>query len=248
MSGAARVLRPEGRSRFLLICDHASNYVPTELNDLGLGSSDLGRHIAWDIGAAGVTEVLSEMLDATAVLSGASRLVVDCNRHPDARELVPEMSDGTLIPGNVGLDDDARALRIASWFAPYHDLVERMLEGRSSAVLVSVHTMTASLSARPGVRPQVALSSYEDRSLAEPMLEFLRGPGDVTVGDNEPYDLDPAIDYSTPFHALRRGLPHLQVEFRQDEVGDTAGQRRWATRFAEGLRRLKLPCEASSSS
>jgi predicted N-formylglutamate amidohydrolase len=94
--------------------------------------------------------------------------------------------------------------------------------------------MTASLAGTP--RPwQIAISSHLDRSLADPMLAALRRPGDVVVGDNQPYDLDPKMDYSIPFHALRRGLPHLQVEFRQDEVSDAAAQYRWALRLAQAL-------------
>ena len=97
--------------------------------------------------------------------------------------------------------------------------------------------MTACLAGN--VRPwQIALSSHNDRSLVEPMLEALRRPADITVGDNQPYDLDPAVDYSTPFHAMRRNMPYLQVEFRQDEVADTAGQVCWARRLAVALARL----------
>jgi predicted N-formylglutamate amidohydrolase len=94
--------------------------------------------------------------------------------------------------------------------------------------------MTACLAGQ--ARPwQIALSSYLDRSLADPVLAALRQPGDVVVGDNQPYDLNPAVDYSIPFHALRRGLPHLQVEFRQDEILDRESQCRWALRFAASI-------------
>ena len=83
--------------------------------------------------------------------------------------------------------------------------------------------MTASLAGER--RPwQIALSSHLDRRLADPVLAALRRPGDVVVGDNQPYDLDPEVDYSIPFHALRRKLPHLQVEFRQDEIPDATTQ------------------------
>jgi predicted N-formylglutamate amidohydrolase len=100
--------------------------------------------------------------------------------------------------------------------------------------VVSVHSMTASLGDQP--RPwKIALSSHQDRSLADPVLAALRRPGDVLVGDNQPYDLDPDMDYSIPFHALRRGLPHVQVEFRQDEITKTTAQRQWALRFAQAL-------------
>ena len=235
---AARILRPLGSGRFVLFCDHASNSIPEELHDLGLPASELTRHIAWDIGAAGVTEALSEIFDAPAILCNTSRLVIDCNRQLHAPDLIPEVSDGTLIPGNLHLSEAARAARIERWFHPYHDAVESVLLEREArgvpSIAVSIHSMTPSLAGQP--RPwQIAISSHLDRRLADPVLAALRRPGDVNVGDNQPYDLDPEVDYSVPFHALRRGLPHIQVEFRQDEIQDATTQYQWALRFAQAL-------------
>jgi predicted N-formylglutamate amidohydrolase len=232
------VLRAKGRGRFVIFCDHASNHIPPELDDLGLRPSDLARHIAWDIGAAGVTEALSNLFDAPAILCATSRLVIDCNRHPAAIDLIPERSDGTIIPGNRNLTEQARILRIERWFAPYHAAVESVLAAREarrlSSFVLSIHSMTACLAgdARPW---KIALSNHGDRSIVQPVLDSLRRSGDVAVGDNQPYDLDPAVDYSIPFHAMRRNLPYLQVEFRQDEVGDAQGQTGWAQRFAAAL-------------
>ena len=217
-----------------MLCDHASNFVPVELRDLGLPPSELLRHIAWDIGAAGVTEVLSELLDAPAVLCGTSRLVIDCNRQLHAADLIPEVSDGTAIPGNAGLSEAARAKRVASVFHPYHDAVEAAVQEHHT--VVSIHSMTPVM--RGVERPwQIALSSSPlfNRSVTDRVLRGLREPGDVVVGDNQPYDMDPEVDYSTPVHALRRGLPFVQVEFRQDEIADAAGQNLWARRFAKAL-------------
>lgn len=241
MSGdfaAPRILRPRGSSRFVLLCDHATNHVPAELDGLGLPSSELARHIAWDIGAAGVAEALSELFDAPAILCNVSRLVIDCNRQLTAPDLIPEVSDGTLVPGNRDLDERVKMARIQRWFHPYHDAVEAVLLEREArgveSIPISVHSMTPSLGGKS--RPwQIALSSYLDRRLTDPVLAALRRPGDVVVGDNEPYALEPEVDYSIPVHALTRGLPHLQVEFRQDEIADAAGQARWARRFAEAL-------------
>lgn len=235
---APRILRPQGSGRFVFFCDHASNYVPRELNDLGLPAFELARHIAWDIGAAGVTEALSEIFDAPAILCTTSRLVIDCNRQLNAADLIPEISDGTVIPGNAQLSANARAMRIERWFQPYHDAIESILREREArgieSIAVSIHSMTASLAGKP--RPwQISLSSHLDRTLADPVLAALRRPGDVVVGDNQPYDLNPTVDYSIPFHALRRGSPHLQVEFRQDEILEAAAQREWALRFAQAL-------------
>ena len=222
-------------TRFLLVCDHASNHIPEALDNLGLPPSELQRHIAWDIGAAGVTSALSEILNAPAVFSHVSRLVIDCNRQLNASGLIPPVSDGVIIPGNQHLSEAGKADRVARWFEPYHNAIEAVLKCREDAIFLSIHSMTPVLAGVP--RPwQIALSSHEDRRLTDPVRAALRRPGDVTVGDNQPYDLDPAVDYTTPFHALSRGLLHLQVEFRQDEVATPETQRHWAVRFAQALR------------
>ena len=230
---AFEVLRRDAKGPFVILCDHASNHIPAELNSLGLDPPDLARHIAWDIGAAGVARELSNLFDSTAILCGTSRLVIDCNRHPGAVDLIPEISDGTSIPGNQNLTEQATHSRIEQWFTPYHDEIEAFLTGRSCFVL-SIHSMTPVLAGIP--RPwQISLSSHTDRSVVDPLLTTLRRPGDITVGDNQPYDLDPAFDYSVPFHAMRRSLRYLQIEFRQDEIVDAKGQAAWAQRLAAAL-------------
>ena len=235
---ASRTLRPQGAGRIVLFCDHASNHIPRELHHLGLPAAERARHIAWDIGAAGVTAALSKILDAPAILCNTSRLVIDCNRQLNHADLIPEISDGTMIPGNLNLSKTDRGIRIARWFHPYHNAIESVLLDREArgvqSVVVSIHSMTAVLAGEP--RPwHIAISSYIDRSFAEPVLAALRRSGDIVVGDNQPYDVNPDTDYSIPFHALRRRLPHIQVEFRQNEILDAATQYRWALRFAQVL-------------
>jgi predicted N-formylglutamate amidohydrolase len=238
-----RILRAQGAGRFVFLCDHASNAVPDELHSLGLPAAELARHIAWDIGADGVTKTLSEIFDAPAIFCGVSRLVIDANRQLRAPDLIPEVSDGTIVPGNLQLNDSARASRIERWFSPYHDAIEAVLLAREAkgipTTVVSIHSMTPRLNSTDAAgnpRPwQIAICSQLDRTLADPVLDALRQLGDILVGDNQPFNLDPAVDYSIPFHAMRRKLPHLQVEFRQDEIPDAPRQRRWALRFAAAL-------------
>ena len=134
-------------------------------------------------------------------------------------------------------------MRIERWFHPYHDVVETLLRERirqrSTPVVIAIHSMTPILNGRS--RPwQIALSSDADRRLSNQILTALRKPGDILVGDNEPYCVDPLVDYSIPFHALRRGLLNTQVEFRQDEIDTSAGQQYWAMRFAHILQALQL--------
>jgi predicted N-formylglutamate amidohydrolase len=139
-----------------------------------------------------------------------------------------------VIPGNQNLTGQAKRSRIARWFAPYHDEIETVLNARTTPLLLSIHSMTPVLAGIP--RPwQISLSSHTDRSLVDPLLAALRRPADITVGDNQPYDLDPAFDYSIPFHAMRRHLPYLQIEFRQDEIAEAKGQAAWAQRLAAAL-------------
>jgi predicted N-formylglutamate amidohydrolase len=232
------VLRPGGSSSFVIFCDHASREIPAELRSLGLPASELARHIAWDIGAAAIAENLSGILDAPAILSPVSRLVVDCNRQLHAVDLIPEQSDGTVIPGNRNLTAKERALRIERWFEPYHSAIEGVFLEReqrgAASIAISIHSMTDCLAG--SYRPwQISFSSHGDRKLADAIIDVLRRSNDIEVGDNQPYSMDPAIDFSIPFHAVRRNLPYLQVELRQDEVAEAAGQLRWAERFAHAL-------------
>lgn len=225
-SPAYQVVNPDGRAAILLVCDHASARIPAALGDLGLGAPDLVRHIAWDIGAADATRRMAEALDAPAVLSGYSRLVVDCNRHPTDPTLMAATSDGTAIPGNAGLSVAAREERLAAIYRPYHDAVAAWLADGTRALL-SIHSCTPVMNGR--ARPwHIGVCWEDDRRLAGPALDALAGRGDLLVGDNEPYALDPREDFTVPWHAMRRGLPHIQVEFRQDLVADATGAARWA--------------------
>jgi predicted N-formylglutamate amidohydrolase len=233
------LVNPDGPAAIVIFCDHASNVVPPELRHLGLCEAERQRHIAWDIGAAEIAVLLARRFDAPAVLCGTSRLVIDCNRYPEDPNAMPLVSDGTGIPGNAELSPSRRAERVARYFDPYHAAVERIIEGKLAAgfspIVLSIHSMTPQMGGARFRSWQIALSSDRDRRLADPMLAALRRRKDVTVGDNEPYNLDPREDYSTPVHAIRRGLLHLQVEFRQDEVGTSAGVQHWARLFGDAL-------------
>ena len=222
----------------VIICDHASNRIPPELDGLGLSAANLQRHIAWDIGAAEVAALLAKRFNVPAIFSGVSRLVIDCNRDPADPASIPVEVDRTPIPGNVDLTVWKRTERIARWFIPYHDAVEAMLANALAAVrdpvLLSVHSMTPERNGE--FRPwPVALSSHEDKRLSNPMLAALRKRVGLPVGDNQPYGLDPAEDYSVPVHAMRRALRHLQVEFRQDLIANEAGAAQWAATFGDAL-------------
>jgi predicted N-formylglutamate amidohydrolase len=233
-----RRVNEDGAAPIVIICDHASNRVPAAYGDLGLPPAAFERHIAWDIGAAAISEILAHRFDAPAILSEVSRLLIDCNRNFDDPSLIPAISDGTDVPANRALSQAEREKRWRNYHQPYHqaiaDLMERKLADGRQPVLLAIHSMTPTL--RGIARPwQIAVCWSGDRRLSAPMLDALRARPGIVVGDNEPYLLDPSEDYSVPVHALRRGLKHLQIEFRQDEVADKAGQQRWAALFGDCL-------------
>jgi len=231
-----RVLRPDGGSPLFLTADHAGRAIPRRLRQLGVPDSEMDRHIAWDIGIAGVTERLSALLDATAVLQTYSRLAIDCNRDPGWASAMPAMSEYTPIPGNVGLTEADRAARVAAIFTPYHDRIRALLDARASrrTVFVAMHSFTPSFK---GERRDmhVGVLFNRDVRLANVMLDLLRREGDLIVGANEPYAITDDSDYSVPTHAVRRGLLHVEIEIRQDLIADPEGQRAWAERFARLL-------------
>jgi predicted N-formylglutamate amidohydrolase len=240
------LLREDGGSDIFLTADHAGRLIPRVLGRLGVPESELTRHIAWDIGIAGVTRHLSAALDAAAVLQRYSRLVIDCNRDPGWATSVPEISEQTPIPGNVGLTAADRAARVAAIFAPYHARIAALLDARAAAgrrtVLVAMHSFTPVFK---GERRDMQVGVLYNRhpALARTMLDLLRAEGDLVVGDNAPYAVTEASDYGIPTHGEGRGLPHVEIEIRQDLIAEAAGQAEWAERFArlltEADRRLR---------
>ncbi|WP_035178986.1 N-formylglutamate amidohydrolase [Acidocella facilis] len=234
------ILRPDGASPFLLTADHAGRAIPRALGDLGVGPEDMERHIAWDIGIAGVTRRLSAALDATAILQAYSRLVIDCNRQPHWASACPEISEATPIPGNIGLDEAGRAARRVAIFDPYHGAIGRMIAARPRTVYVAMHSFTPVYldQARP---MQVAVLYNRNPRLSKALASLLRDEGGLVVGENAPYRVSDESDYGVPVHAEGNGLDYLEIEIRQDLIADEAGQVEWAARLA---RLLPLALEA----
>jgi len=232
------VVRCEGTSPFFIVCDHAGQLVPRALKSLGLSQEQLASHIAWDIGALGVARRLGAALDASVVWQRYSRLVVDCNRPLDALDSIVCRSERTDVPGNQQVAPPDAEERAREIFRPYHDEIAKALDERQAAgrstVLVSVHTFTPVFLevARPW---HVGVLANRDRRVAEPLLRALRGEGDLVVGDNEPYAAGELTDYTIVHHAERRGLRCVEIEIRQDLVGDKDGQDAWGGRLARLL-------------
>jgi predicted N-formylglutamate amidohydrolase len=233
---AFEVVNAEGRSTAVLLCDHASNRLPRALGDLGLPASRFQEHIAWDIGAAMVARRMSARLDAPLILSGYSRLAIDCNRPLGVASSMPELTCGIEVPGNAGLSPEASEARIEELFRPYHRAIEGVLEARGRAALrtaiLSVHSFTPE--PLRGPRPwDVGLLYGLDRRLAGLLIEALGREAGIVVGDNQPYQVSSGTDYGVPVYAERAGRPGTLIEVRQDHIATPEGAERWGDRLAD---------------
>jgi predicted N-formylglutamate amidohydrolase len=235
------LLNADGASPWLFVVDHAGQAIPRALGDLGLPPGAIDRHIGWDIGIAGVARELAALLDAWTLLQTYSRLVIDCNRPLDAPTLIAETSDGTAVPANAGLQADARTARVLDIFLPYHAKIVEALDLRSAhrrpTLLATLHSFTPAMAgvARPW---HCGVLYHRDARLAHALRDALQAEGDLVVGDNQPYAVSDASDYAIPVHGESRGLPHVELEIRQDLIADAAGQQAWARRLARLFRSL----------
>jgi predicted N-formylglutamate amidohydrolase len=227
-----------GSADVLLLCDHAHNFVPRALDQLGVPTRALQRHIAYDIGIAPVTRMLADALDAPAVFSHFSRLIVDPNRQLDDPTLTPVIADETEVPGNRGLSPADLEARLATFFWPYHARITEVLDamqarGRHPA-LIAMHSFTPVMRGR--ARPwEVGILWDYDARLPVPMMEAFAGRG-WTVGDNEPYSARDGHGYTQHVHGDKRGVANALIEIRQDLIDTQAGQRAWAAETHTVLR------------
>src|SRR5262245_10358400 len=235
-------LNAAGRSPFLFTCDHYGRLLPKALGDLGLPVEELQRHIAWDIGIAGVAETLCRALDAQLIAQRYSRLVIDCNRPPNAASLIPRLSEATMIPGNEALSREAAETRRREIFDPYHRRIGEIIDQRQRdgkpTVLVSLHSFTPVYAgvARPW---HIGTLYHRDKTLPPRLLKALRAEADLVVGDNEPYAVSDETDYTIPVHGEARKLINTGIEIRQDLIADRTGQQQWAERLARILSELE---------
>ncbi|MGH7056462.1 MAG: N-formylglutamate amidohydrolase [Acetobacteraceae bacterium] len=233
-----RLLYRNGRSDFLFTADHAGRRIPRDLATLGVAARERSRHIGWDIGIAEVTRRLARRLDATAVLQRYSRLVIDCNRPPTVPNAFPEISEDTPIPGNQGLSEAAKLRRRVGIFDPYHGTIEQLIEGCKAAgrrtVYVAMHSFTPVF--RGATRSmQCGLLYNRNPRLSLVLAKLLAAEGGIKVALNAPYRVSDSTDYGVPEHAEKRGLDYLEIEIRQDLIGEPADQARWAALLARLL-------------
>lgn len=238
----AHIGNEAGLSDWVLVCEHASCHIPPEYDRLGLPPGAERGHIGWDIGAADLTLALAARLDAATVLAGYSRLLIDLNRPPGTPASIPELSEATVVPGNLALPAAERARRETRIFSPFHAEVARLLDARRAAGrqtrLLTVHSFTPVYLGQ--VRPwHLGVLSGASRGLAGQLLAAVGadGPG-LCLALDEPYQVDDDTDYAIPVHGDARQMDALLIEVRNDLIRDPAGVDLWADRLWRALARI----------
>jgi predicted N-formylglutamate amidohydrolase len=228
------------RSPYVFTCDHAGNRLPRRLGNLGLSALELDSHIAWDRGIAGLGTKLAERLNAFLIMQSYSRLVIDVNRPLASAESIVSRSEHSFVAGNCGLSSAQIEERQQAVFVPYHDRIRRELDLRHAArqptILVALHSFTpVFMNVRRSVEVGVLYGRYD--RLGRALLEELREDRALQVGENEPYAFGDDTDYTLVEHGQQRGLPHVELELRQDLIDDDDKQRMWAARLGLALER-----------
>ena len=240
--------RATGSGSILLLCDHASNFIPETFGSLGLDRESLDGHIAWDSGAANVARHLADLLDCPALLTTASRLLIDCNRDPADGDSIVELGERTPVPGNVGLSEIERAARAAAYYAPYHRSIDeaRVAGAGRIKAMVAIHSFVPVFCGKH--RPwHIGLIHNRDHRMAESLTLQLQADKGLTIGDNEPYGPSDRVYHTLARHAEAHDLPSLMIEIRNDLIATQAGQLDWAERLAPMLLNTIKSLEASEA-
>ena len=226
----------ERNSRWLVTCDHASNRVPPCVNggDLGLPPEDMNRHIAYDVGAAGLSRAIAAELGAPLILSDFSRLVIDPNRGEDDPTLLMRLYDGSIIPANRSADEDEVERRLATFHRPYHDELAALASRREDRVILAVHSFTHQFEGRDPRPWHVGVLYSGDDRLAAPLIRRLQAAPDLCIGDNQPYSGHLPGD-SMDRHAIQPGRIHVLIELRNDLIETPDQQQAWGRRLAPML-------------
>ncbi len=231
MSEVATVIGTPKRGGILVVCDHASNAVPAGI-DLGIEPTVFSKHIAFDIGVAGVAGFLVELSDCAAYLAKWSRLLVDLNRYPNDDSVIPKASDGKVIPGNQ-IDPAERDERLVRYFTPYHAELAQLIARNRPALILSLHSFTPLLDSDPlAERPwEIGILYNRQETASQLAIARLEGEG-IIVGDQLPYS-GKQLNATMNRHAEAEDIPYIGVEIRQDLIADAAGQEHFAAILAE---------------
>lgn len=241
---AFRIINPTSTTPILLVCDHASNFIPAHLNQLGASDDAIEDHVAWDPGAAIITERLANSLKCPAVMCNYSRLIIDVNRDPETQRdsMIPEVSDNYVVAGNANLSEAQTQARIDQIHEPYHRAVAARLDALNrlnpAPLVFSIHSFTQQMKGKQQLRPwHAGLLWNADPRLAMPLMTHLSQHDHLAIGDNEPYS-GKVFAYTMDRHGHDRGFPNCAIELRQDLLQSEEDYDWWVQHLSDGLKRV----------
>ena len=220
ISNTFEYIQSPNDSPLVLICDHASNYIPKRMNSLGLSKEKLNSHIAWDLGSSYLTKMISKSLHSHAILATNSRLLIDLNRDENHENLITESSDEIKIPGNFKLNKNKRLFRIKKYYRPYHFFINSLLteielKGKKPSI-VCIHTFTNSLKNGKKRPWHIGILHRNDMRLADPIIKKLNSFNSIKLGINKPYDGFSSVNHTMYLHGEKADRPFVTIEVRQD--------------------------------
>ncbi|WP_089231529.1 N-formylglutamate amidohydrolase [Tropicimonas sediminicola] len=242
-----RTLNAGGRGGFVLVCEHASRFIPAALGELGLDEEAKHSHAAWDIGARDLAVELMAELDAPLVAARVSRLVYDCNRPPEAHDAVPARSERFEIPGNRDLAAAAREQRAREIYAPFRKELTGTLDRRNGpALLVTIHSFTPVYMGRAR-EVELGLLHDADARMADAMMAIASRHTGMATALNAPYAASDGVTHTLRDHGVARGLANVMIEVRNDLIDTPSGVHRVAAELAGLLREIAPPMLADTA-
>ena len=224
----------DGLSDVILVSEHAGRQLPPFIASLGLDDETMSSHIAWEIGAAELSRMISKLLDAPLIMQRYSRLVYDCNRAFEAADSIVTESDNTHIPGNAGLTAEHRQKRYAEIYRPFEEAIEKLLMKRqataTNAVLVTIHSFTPLYKGRQR-HLELGVLHDSDTRLADVLLEQSRQQNEYSSARNEPYAPADGVTHTLVRHGVNNGLLNVMFEVRNDLLSNEQSQMLWAQRL-----------------
>ncbi len=233
------IINPDATSDVLLICEHASNHIPSKFNGLGLSEETINSHAAWDIGAFYVAKIMSKLLDATVIAPRFSRLLYDCNRPPSSPTAMPVKSEIYDISGNVNLSKVEKNRRVKEFYLPYSNALNNLLFERTEAsrlpIIVTIHSFTPTYH---GKRREVEVGVIHDKDsrLAEIFLKICKDDSNLICQVNAPYGQEDGVTHTLSEYAVAKGLHNIMVEIKNDLITEDKGQYEMAEFLASCLK------------
>ncbi|MFT2110925.1 N-formylglutamate amidohydrolase [Marinomonas sp. 2405UD68-3] len=231
-----------GTSDILLICEHASHFIPESFSNLGLTEEECLSHIGWDIGAADLAKKLSQQLDASLILQRYSRLLYDCNRPPNELSAIPPLSEVTVIPGNSGLTAEQRDYRVQRVYQPFHEAIDTHIKDRKKAgrrtIIVTIHSFTPTFKGQ--VRTvELGVICDEGNDYAKRFYQQAQALSQHDIRINEPYGPSDPVLHMVTRHGTDNHIPNVMLEVRNDLIKHANGQQEWAQLIGTALSQIQ---------